>query len=155
MRPNRPGRRWTTDELQKIIGMWLDDKDIAEIAAAFGLTTSGINHLVQRLRRNGIALPLRKRGHKAGRRDKSWTQEEIETLARMIGAGASTQEIANELHRTYYGANAMIQKLRNEEGVALPHRSHGRTRLWDAERLQAAIAGRGLLALEGGKKAQN
>lgn len=147
------GRRWTTEQFQELIGMWLRDVPMDEMCLHFDITVIGLNKLVQRLRRNGIPLPLRKRGHKAGRRNKPWTQEEVETVVRMRNERASTQEIANTLDRTFYGVQNLILKLRNEEDVPVVSLGEGRRRLWDPEKLRAAVAGRGLIALEGKKAA--
>jgi biotin operon repressor len=140
------GNRWTTKKLQEFIGMWLRDISFDKISEHFGISQSGINKLSQRLRREGVPLPLRRRGHKAARRDRLWTQEEVETLVRMRNNKASTQEIANELHRTFYGVQAMILNLRNREHLGIKKLGNGRARLWDADRLRMAIAGRGLIA---------
>ena len=143
--PDKNGRRWTTEMFQELIGMWLRDVPMDEICLHFDITVNGLNKLAQRLRHNGIPLPMRKRGHKAGRRNKPWTQEEVETVVRMRNERASTQEIANTLDRTFYGIQAMILQLRNVEDVPVVSLGEGRRRLWDAERLRSAIAGRALM----------
>lgn len=137
---SRHGHRWTTAELQSLIGAWLRGESTANICKMFSLSESGLNKLVQRLRKDGIPLPERRRGHKAGRRNCPWTQGEIETLFRMISSGASTRDVANELDRTFYGVQNMILRLRGAEGVPLAARAHGRARLWDAQSLISGIA---------------
>ena len=128
--------------------MWLRGVETEEIALHFSITVNGLNKAVQRLRKNGIPLPLRRNGHKAGRCNKPWTQEEVETVVRMRNERASTNEIANTLDRTFFGVQAMILKLRGEEDVPVVSLGEGRRRLWDAERLRASVAGRGLIAVK-------
>jgi transposase len=138
------GNRWTSEKLQEFIGLWLKGTELNDIAAHFGITGSGINKIAQRLRRNGVPLPLRKRGVKAGRRNQPWTQEEVEALIRMRAERRDTQEIAISLDRTFYGVQAMVIRLRSVEEIPLQKLGAGRARLWDADRLREAIAGRGL-----------
>ena len=147
------GNRWTTERFQELIGMWLRDVPLEEIARHFGITQIGLQKVALSLRKNGIPLPYRKKGHKAGRKNKPWTQEEVETVVRMRNERANTQEIANSLDRTFYGVQNLILKLRNEENVPVVSLGEGRRRLWDADKLRAAVAGRGLIAIDGGKKA--
>lgn len=149
--PNANGHRWTTEAFQELIGMWLRGVETEEIALRFGFTVNGLNKVVQRLRKNGIPLPLRRRGHQAERRNKPWTQEEVETIVRMRNERSSTADIAATLDRTFYGVQAMILKLRTVEDVPVISLGEGRRRLWDAERLRAAVAGRNLIAISGNK----
>lgn len=147
LKENGNAHRWTTEEFQVLIGMWLRGASMDEMCARFGIALTGLNKVVQRLRKNGIPLPLRKNGHKAARRNKPWTQEEVETVVRMRNERASTTEIATALHRTFHGVQGMILKLRTEEDIPVVSLGEGRRRLWDADRLRAAIAGRNLLEL--------
>lgn len=142
------GHRWTTEEMQELIGLWMSGHDVAVIAKHFGISYSGLIKVVIRLRSNGIPLPLRKKGHRAGRKNLLWTQEEVETLVRMRANGASQSEIASELNRTFSGVAGMIVQLRNND-IDLQKLAAGRARLWDAERLRAAVAGRGLRLASG------
>lgn len=149
---DKNGHRWTTEKLQEFIGMWLRNVPTEEMCIHFELTPNGLGKISQRLRKNGIPLPLRRQGHIAGRRNKPWTQEEVETVIRMRNERASSAEIANTLDRTFFGVQALILKLRNEEDIPVVSLGEGRRRLWDADRLRDSVAGRGLIAIAGGKK---
>ena len=142
---DKNGNRWTTEKLQELIGMWLRGVESEEMAQHFGITIIGLQKLALRLRKNGIPLPQRRKGHKAERRNKPWTQEEVETVVRMRNERASTAEIATTINRTFYGVQNMILNLRNVEDVPVVSLGTGRRRLWDAQRLRDAIAGRNLM----------
>lgn len=133
--------------------MWLRDLPLRDICVHFGIQATGVNKLVLRLRKNGIPLPLRKRGHKPDRYNKPWTQEEVETVVRMRNERRSTADIAAALDRSFFGIQALIFKLRNEEDVPVVSLGTGRRRLWDAQRLRDAVAARNLVVIEGGRKA--
>ena len=140
---DRRGHRWTDAEMQRLVGLWLQDMDTADIARELGTTIHAINHVTQRMRKNGIPLPRRKRGHRAGRYNKPWTQEEVEYLIRRRNDNATAEEISVELDRTYGGVSGMIGKLR-DEGVDVKLLRQGTRRLWSPEKLKQAIFGRGL-----------
>jgi biotin operon repressor len=139
----RNDRRWTEEEIKKFIGLWLGGKELDDIALEFGSTRYAINKLAGRLRRDGIPLPRRNAGHRAGRRNKLWTQSEVEFLIRRRNEQATAEQIALELDRSFLAVQGMIQKLRLE-GVRVRKLGNGKRRLWDAESLKGAIAGRGL-----------
>jgi biotin operon repressor len=141
------GHRWSEAEMRELIGMWLSDRPIEEMALRFGVRPRSIYKIAGRLRRDGVPLPKRKLGHVAGRHQKPWTQEEVEYLVRRRNERANAQQIAEELDRTHNAVSAMISKLR-QEGVNVRLLGHGTRRLWSAERLRAAIAGRGLRVVE-------
>lgn len=141
------GHRWTEAEMRELIGMWLNGKPTEEIAVHFGMTTRSICNLAQRLRRQGVPLPRRQQGHIAGRFNKPWTQEEAEYLIRRRNERASASQIATELDRTHNGVAGMIARLR-DEGVNVRMLGAGIRRLWNAESLRAAMAGRMLRVVE-------
>ena len=142
------GHKWNTEELQELIGMWLRGVETYEICRRFDVQPTGLNKLILRLRKNGIPLPIRKQGHKPERYNKPWTQEEVETVVRMRNERRSTADIASAIDRSFYGVQALIMKLRNEEEVPVVSLGNGRRRLWDAERLRDACAARNLVAVK-------
>lgn len=135
--------RWTEAQMREFIGMWIAGKELDHIAEHFKLSPRSISKMAMRLRRNGVPLPKRNPGHRAGRYNKPWTQEEVEYLIRRRNEKATAEQIADELDRTYNGVAAIIGKLRSE-GVNVRLLGQGTRRLWSAEKLRAAIAGRGL-----------
>lgn len=139
----RNDRRWTEAEIRKFIGMWLSGAELDGIAEHFGSTRYALNKLAGRLRRDGVPLPRRNAGHRAGRRNKLWTQSEVEFLIRRRNEQATAEQIALELDRSFLAVQGMIQKLRIE-GVDVRVLGRGKRRLWDVETLKGAIAGRGL-----------
>jgi biotin operon repressor len=139
----RNDHRWTTDELKQLISMWMAGDEVDNIAVVFGVTPRGINRQIQRMRANGILVPRRKRGHRAGRSNQLWTPEEVEYLVRRRNERASTEEIANELNRTFNAIQGMVERLK-AEGVIVRSFGRGKHRLWNAERLRDAISLRGL-----------
>jgi biotin operon repressor len=141
------GHRWTEAEMREFIGLWLGDTPTEDIAAHFGVRPRSVLKLAGRIRRDGVPLPKRKQGNFAERRNKPWTQEEVEYLVRRRNDRANSQQIADELDRTQHAVAAMITKLR-QEGVNVRLIGHGTRRLWNAETLRAAIAGRGLRVVE-------
>lgn len=141
------GHKWTETEMRELIGMWLSDVPTAEIASRFGVKTRSIQRLAGRIRAQGIPLPRRNPGNSASRFNKPWTQEEVEYVVRRRNERANAQQIADELDRTHNAVSAMIYKLR-QEGVNVRLIGHGTRRLWNAEALRAAIAGRGLRVVE-------
>jgi biotin operon repressor len=139
----RNDRRWTDAELKKLIGLWLGGVELDAIAQEFGSTRYAVNKVVGRLRRDGVPLPRRNAGHRAGRRNALWTQAEVEYLFRRRNEKATAEQIAEELDRSFLAVQGMIQKLR-QDGVSVRMLGQGTRRLWDADALRAAIAGRGL-----------
>lgn len=139
----RNDRRWTEPEMRQFIGLWLAGTELDEIAKTFGSTRYALNKLAGRLRRDGVPLPRRNAGHRAGRRNKLWTQSEVEFLIRRRNEQATAEQIALELDRSFLAVQGMIQKLKIE-GVDVRKFGQGKRRLWDAETLKGAIAGRGL-----------
>lgn len=140
---DRRGHRWTDAEMQKLVGLWLQGTDVLDIAKEFTTTIHAINHVVHRLRKNGVPLPRRKQGHRAGRRNTPWTQEEVEYVIRRRNDKATVEEIAVELDRTFGGVTSMIGTLRGQ-GVNVRMLGNGTRKLWDPEKLRQAIVGRGL-----------
>lgn len=138
---HRHGRRWSTEELKKLMTLWSEDVPLEEIASKLEATSHGILRMVQRLRADGIPLKRRVKRHKPGRSNKPWTQEEIEYLYRRRLAGATVEEIASDLGRTWQAAQNMVYKLRSE-GVPIAMRGQGVRRLWSAEALKGAATGR-------------
>lgn len=137
------GHRWTNAELREVMNLWLAEADVDEIAAKFGCTRFAINKLIGRMRRDGIPLPRRKAGHKAGRRSALWTQAEVEYLIRRRNDKATAEQIASELDRTFLGVQGMVQRLRRED-VPIKMFGSGMRKLWDPEALKSSIAGKGL-----------
>ena len=126
------GHRWTNDELHRLVQMWSADAALKTIAETLGATTFAINKVVIRLRKAGIPLKKRTRGHVAGRRNKPWTQEEVEYLVRRRAEKSTSEEIATDLDRTVYAVNGMIGKLR-ESNVNVGMLGGGVRKLWDAK----------------------
>ncbi len=125
-RQDRHDHRWTDDELKRLMSMWLRGDELDIIAVAFGITPRGVNRQIQRMRANGIPLP-----------------RQVEYLVRRRNDRASLEMIANELDRTFYAVQGMVEKLK-QDGVLVRQFGQGRRRLWDPERLKSAIAARGL-----------
>jgi biotin operon repressor len=138
---HRTGRRYTTDELKKLMDMWEAGSTVLEIAEVLKTGSKGVDSMVVRLRREGIPLTRRTRGHKTNRFNKPWTQEEIEYLFRRRLEGDTADDIASSLGRTASAVAGMINKLR-DEGVPVAMRGNGVRRLWNAESLKAAAVGR-------------
>lgn len=138
------GHRWTTEELQRFIALWLTpEQTTASIAETLGVSLASVNKVALRIRQNGVNLPYRRKGHIAGRKNTYWTQEEVEYFMRRRNEGATTEQIATELDRSYQGVQGMIQRLR-KEAVPFKMIGKGKHKLWDAEKLKIAIIGRGL-----------
>jgi biotin operon repressor len=139
---HRHGRRYTTEEIRKLMQDWEADVPLEEVAVNLETTTRAILHMVQRLRADGIPMKRRTRGHKRdGRAYKLWTQQEIEYLFRRRLTGASAEEIGVDLGRTASAIQQMIDVLR-KGGVPIAMRGQGVRRLWSLEDLKAAAAGR-------------
>jgi len=127
--------KWTNEELRLLMRMWAEEKTLEEISEALNSTPYAISKMVVKLRRQGVPLARRKKGHVAGRKNASWTQGEVEFLYRRRQESATAETIAMELGRTYHSVNAMILKLRGE-GVKVPMLGSGVRKLWDATALQ-------------------
>lgn len=132
---NYKGHRWTTEEIRVLMKLWADEKTMADIAEFFQLNQTAILKTINRLRKAGIPLARRTRGHKAGHSNKPWTQGDVEYLLRRRAENATSEEIGNELGRSFVAVNAMIQTLR-KENVPVAMRGHGVRRLWDVEALK-------------------
>ncbi len=130
------GHRWTNEELKTLMIMWANDDPIAIIEDALKVTHVAILKQVQRMRKSGIPLKRRTRGHKHGSRNKPWTKGQVEYLVRRRNDKATAEEIAQDLERTPTAVNAMIGRLR-EEGVDVAMRGNGVRRLWDVNELKA------------------
>lgn len=143
------GHRWTDGEIKTLMSMWAQGYPPAEIAEALNATPFAIAKMVVRLRKSGIPLTRRKRGHVAGRSNQPWTQAEVEYLVRRRRERATMDEIATDLGRTPYGVAGMIQKLRGED-VQVPMYGMGVRRLWDPTSLRATF----LEILPGGRESE-
>lgn len=130
------GHKWTEAELISLMKLWADDEPLAVIAGELNSSQTAILKQVQRMRKAGVPLSRRRKGHVAGRTNKSWTQAEVEYLIRRRNEKSTSEEIAIELNRTPNAVDAMIQKLRKED-VPVKMRGNGVRRLWDAETLKA------------------
>ena len=129
------GHRWTNGELKKLMKMWADSESVYNIANSLNCGTNAIQKMVVKLRKEGIPLERRRRGHAAGRSNTLWSQSEVEYLLRRRYEKATVEEIGMELSRTWNAVNAMIGKLRTE-GVSVPMFGQGVRRLWDANSLK-------------------
>ena len=138
MTPHYKGHRWTQSEIVGLMGLWAKGKSPDEIAEALHVTSKAVATMVVRLRKQGIPLERRKRGHIAGRGCKPWTQAEVEYLIRRRRERATMDEIAHDLGRTLYGIQGMIQKMRGEE-VPVPMFGMGVRRLYDVNALRATF----------------
>jgi hypothetical protein len=147
------GRRWTTEQLMRLTAMWLRGDDVAAIAAEFGTTTFAINKTIGLMRADGIPMPRRKQGHVAGRKNKPWTQSEVEYVVRRRAEHATAEQIATELDRSFYGVQGLICKLR-QENVPVPMLGNGKRRLWDSSAINISIVGRGLTLARAGNDEQ-
>jgi biotin operon repressor len=74
----------------------------------------------------------------------SWTQQEVEYLVRRLAHQETHEKIALDLGRTHQAIQMMAAKLR-KEGALVKRLRGGRTRLWDAQAINIAIAGKGLI----------
>jgi transposase len=135
------GHRWTEEEMRTLIGKWLAGESIADIAQHFNTSVSAISKMTVRIRREGVPLPRRLQGHKPGRHNAPWTQEEVEFLVRRRNEGITAEVIGTELKRSMYSINGMMQVLR-KEGVTVPMLGQGMRRLWSAEKLKISVVGR-------------
>lgn len=138
---HRNGRRWTTEELKKLMQLWEEGASLDSVATALGATTHAVLKLVQRMRADGIPLARRTRGHKHGRSNKPWTQEEIEYLFRRRLTGATNEEIAVDLGRSWSAVQNMVGLLR-KQGAPVAMKGNGVRRLWSVDALIGAAAGR-------------
>lgn len=132
------GHRWTTEELKLLMQLWASKEPISSIAEQLKSTTSAVLKMVNKLRKNGVPLERRTKGHIAGRANRLWTQGEVEYLLRRRLEKATADEIAVELGRTINGVTGMIQKLRSEQ-VPIAMRGNGVRKLWDASALKSVL----------------
>jgi len=135
--------RWSDEELKNLLSLWLAGTELDDIAHIFSVSRYAINKQIHRLRVNGVPVPRRKNGMKAGRHNQLWTQEEIEYLVRRRNEKATTEALGVELGRSFLAVQSMIQELRRQ-GVSIRMLGHGHRRLWNSDRLREAIVGRGL-----------
>jgi biotin operon repressor len=132
------GHKWTNDELKTLMSLWASEVELIDICIELKMKQETVLKQVQRLRKAGIPLKQRTKGHKLGRSDKPWSQAEIAYLASRWQQGATDEDIAVESKRSLFGVRAMKAKLKLE-GVGLVLRGGGRRRLWDAETLRATM----------------
>ena len=133
------GHRWTQEEIVAVMALWAEKLSPQEIASRMNSTPFAIAKLVVRLRKLGIPLERRHRGHVAGRSNKPWTQAEIEYLIRRRRERSTLDEISFDLGRTHSAVSAMVGKLRSND-VPVPMYGNGVRRLWDANSLRATFA---------------
>lgn len=139
----RTNHKWTTDELKELMHLWFQGVGSEEIATKFSITVRGLNTQITRMRQNGIPIPRRKSGHKIGRANKPWTPEEVEYVIRRRNERATSETIANELSRSFYGVQGIVQALR-KNGVDVTEFGRGQRKLWDPARLRDSVMLRGL-----------
>lgn len=144
---SRHNHRWTDDELKSLMAMWLKGDDLETIGKNFGISANAVNRQVGRLRQNGVPLPRRNPGHKAGRSNMLWTPEEVEYVVRRRNEGGTYETIGTELGRTYQAINGLITRL-HKEGVPVKMVGKGKRKLWSPERLREAIVGRNLIVTD-------
>lgn len=135
------GHRWTQAQVKRLMEMWGHRASVETIAAKLDVTKNAVAKMVVRLRKEGVPLERRTRGHVAGRRNKPWTHAEVEYLIRRRAEKATCEEIGLELGRTVSAAAGMVQKLRGES-VPVAMLGCGVRRLWDPEALKAMTAAR-------------
>ena len=136
MKKQSNGHRWRTEELAALIEMWSNNVPFAEMAEALRVTESAIRKMSIKLRSSGVPLAYRKAGHKPNRYNKAWSHAEVEFVIRRRREGASSEMIASEIGRSFFGVQGIVQKLR-KEGVGVPMLGNGVRRLWDANALKA------------------
>lgn len=132
------GHRWTQEELVGLMAMWAEAKAPQEIADRLGVSAFAVAKMVVRLRKNGIPLERRRRGHPAGRANKPWTHAELEYLIRRRRERATLDEIALDLGRTHSAVHAMLSKMRADH-VPVPMYGSGVRRLYDTNALRATF----------------
>src|SRR3990167_11284606 len=101
------GHRWSQEELIALMGDWAAGLSPQEIGIKLNVTPFAVPKMVVKLRKNGIPLTRRKRGHKTGRSNQLWTQAEVEYLIRRREDRATLDEIAADLERTHSAVNVM------------------------------------------------
>lgn len=139
-----PKKLWTQDDLTKLVGLWCSHVPVEEIASTFGVSRVAVNKMVTKLRQGGIPIPRRKAGTRPNRHFQQWTQQEVEYLVRRLAHRDTHERIALDLGRTHQAVQMMAGKLRSE-GAPVKKLRGGRARLWDAEAINIAIAGKGLI----------
>lgn len=127
--------RWTTDELKQLMSLWQSNESADDISALMGHSVHTINRMVGRLRKQGIPLKNHECGARKHRSYHAWSQGECEYLVRRRSDGATTEEIAIELNRTYAAVCGMIQQLRKGD-VQLRRLGSGRHAFYDLDVLR-------------------
>lgn len=130
------GHRWTNEELKNLMIMWAADDSLEKIASQLKVTTTAILKQVQRMRKQGIPLAIRRNGHVSGVKNKNWTQGEVEYVLRRRNEKATSEEIGVELGRSTNAVNGLIGRLR-KENVDVKMRGNGVRKLWDVNSLKA------------------
>lgn len=141
------GHRWTNEELKTLMNLWQNGNSTEEIATQLNSTKLAIGRMVVRLRKNGIPLARRTKGHVAGRSNKPWTQAEVEYLMRRRNEKATAEEIGNDLGRTPNAVHGMIQNLVHE-GVSIAMQGQGVRKLWDANLLKSTMVESNIIPIE-------
>ncbi len=133
---NTNGHRWTNDELKSLMALWAEHEALDVMAAKLGVTRYSILKQIQRLRKEGIPLERRKKGHVSGRSNQLWTQEEVQYLMRRRSEGGTYEEVSTELGRSFNAICGMVNKLR-KENIPIAGEGRGLHRQWDTEALKA------------------
>jgi len=139
------GHRWTIAELKKLMALWANKEELNDIADTLNVSRYAVLKQIQRLRKEGVPLERRTRGHISGRHNRPWTQAEVEYLIRRRSERATYEEVGNDLGRTYNAVCGMINKLR-KENVPVVMMGSGVRRLWDVESLKASAVCRAELS---------
>lgn len=133
------GHRWTNEELKTLMRLWDEGVEIEEIAKGIGVSRYAVSKLVLQLRRNGIPLKRRVRGHRAERANQLWTQAEVEFLIRRRSEKATAEQIGTEMNRSFTAVQSMIARLRRES-INVQMLGAGVRKLWNPEILRAQFA---------------
>ena len=131
--------KWTNEMMLSFIGMWIDGRSLEEIAEHFSVSRHAVNKMAGRMRRDGIKLKRRNAGHVTQRSNSLWTQSEIEYLIRRRSEGVSSEQIGEELGRSFLAVQGMIARL-SKEGASIKKLGSGQKRLWSIEAVNMAVA---------------
>jgi biotin operon repressor len=133
------GHRWTDDELRLLIDGWESNVPANELASCLKVSAHALRKMTVRLRAAGVPLRRRAPGHIATRRNKLWSQSEVEYLLRRRDEGISSETIGSEMGRSFLAVQGMVAKLRRER-VPVKMLGSGTRRLWNADALKALAA---------------
>lgn len=128
---HKHGHKWTDNEIEQLLDLWISDKTKEEIANEMNTTIAALNCFTKRLRKQGVPFPRRKAGHKRGISNRYWTQEDVDYLMRRRMQGISHEQIAKELDKTFLSVQSMTHKIRRE-GINFALRfASGQKKLWN------------------------